>query len=163
MMGWKLPWLRRASVPAPMLDDDAIRQALEHRLLQYACLFQQNEGIGSLQTVKASTPNLYVKINGRQVAYVHEWRWSGDGKTMTVGHLAVATEFVGKGFGLALALGLARAFWDELHAETIVFSERVYSPAHERLFQRLGAVPRAHRDYPGKPDWVWSIPSAAAA
>lgn len=163
MMGWKLPWLRRASVSAPALDDDAIRQALEHRLLQYACLFQQNEGIGSLQTARASTPDLYVKINGRQVAYVHQWRLSGDEKTVTVGHFAIETEFAGKGFGLAIALGLATAFRDELHTETIVFSERAYSPAHERFFQRLGAVPRAHRMYPDKPDWIWPIPSAAAA
>ncbi len=162
-MGWKLPWLRQASTPEPRLDDDAIRQALEHRLLQCAYLFQQNEGIGSLQTARASTPDLYVKINGRQVVYVHQWRLSGDGKTVTVGHLAVETEFVGKGFGLAIALGLARAFRDELHTETLVFSERAHSPAHERFFQRLGAVPRAHRMYPGKPEWIWPIPSAAAA
>jgi hypothetical protein len=72
--------------------------------------------------------------------------------------MAVETEFVGKGFGLALALGLASAFRDELDTKTIVFSERAYSAAHERFFKRLGAVPCTNRLYPGKPDWIWSIP-----
>lgn len=106
-------------------------------------------------------PDLYIRINGRQGAYVHQWRLR-DSKTAVVEHFAVETEFVGKGFGLAIARGLASALRDEFETETIVFSERAYSEAHERFFKRLGAVPSDSSQYPGKPDWAWSLATAAA-
>ncbi len=160
-MGWNMPWSRRSAKLDPMLDDDVIRQALEHRFVRYACLYQQHEGIGLLRSARASTPDLYIRINGRQGAYVHQWRLR-DSKTAVVEHFAVETEFVGKGFGLAIARGLASALRDEFETETIVFSERAYSEAHERFFKRLGAVPSDSSQYPGKPDWAWSLATAAA-
>lgn len=161
-MSWQLPWRRGAGAAEPVLDDDAIRQALEHRLVRHACVYQQKEGVGSLRHLRASTPDLYVRINGRQLAYVHHWCLSGDGKSVTVGHFAVEKEFTGKGFGRALARGFAKSLREAFDTEAIVFGERGYSAAHQRFFERLGARPRANSLYPGKPDWIWSFPANAA-
>ena len=158
-MALKMPWFLKPKSPICTLKDDEVRRVLEHQLLHYAFPYQGSECIGSLQNVSASTPNLYVKINSKQIAYIHQWYLLDDGKIFKVEHFAIEREFIGKGFGIALARGLAKALQDEFQTETIVFSEISYSADHESFFKRLGAVPRNHRLYPGKPDWIWLLPS----
>lgn len=147
-----------------MLDDNGIRHALEHRLLEHACLYQDRKGVGRLRNIEGGNTDLYVRINGSlPMAYVHGWSLSPDSKSVLVGHFAVEKDFVGKGFGEAFARGFASALRQEFGTEQIVFSERNYSAAHEKLFRRLGARPQERREYPGCPDWVWAIPAARTA
>ena len=153
----KFPW-QKAAPELEVVDDETIRQALEHRLLEYACRYQERKGIGTLLGSGADCPNLYVRINGRlPIAYIHEWGLDLSSRTAIVGHFAVETDLVGKGLGEALARGFAKALCREFGVETIVFSERKYSKAYEQLFKRLGAQPQERREYPGCPDWVWTI------
>jgi GNAT superfamily N-acetyltransferase len=153
----KLPWQKAAPVPE-VLDDETIRQVLEHRFLEYAFRYQEQKGIGTLQGPGAVCPDLYIRVNGRlPIAYIHEWNLNLSSKTAIVGHFAVETDLVGKGFGEALARGFAKALCREFGVEKIVFSERKYSKAHEQLFKRLGAQPQERRKPPGGLDWVWTI------
>lgn len=153
----KLPWQKAAPEPE-VLDDETIRQALEHRLLEYACRYQEQKGIGTLLGPGAECPDLYIRINGGlPIAYIHEWRLNRSSRTAIVGHFAVEKDLVGKGFGEALARGFAKALCREFGVEKIVFSERKYSNAYEQFFKRLGAQPQECKGHPGCPDWVWTI------
>ncbi|WP_295840171.1 hypothetical protein [uncultured Xanthomonas sp.] len=158
----KWPWSKAASAPE-VLDDNGIRHALEHRLLQYACLYQGRQGVGRLRNIEGLSTDLYVRINGSMpMAYVHGWSLYPGNKVALVGHFAVEKDLVGKGFGEALARGFANALRQEFGTEQIVFSERSYSASHEKLFKRLGAQPQERREYPGCPDWVWAVPDGLA-
>lgn len=163
-MSWmKWPWSSAAST-RKMLDDNGIRHALEHSLLDHACLSQDRQGVGSLRNIKGVNTDLYIRINGGlPMAYVHGWSLSPDNKKALVSHFAVEKEFMRKGFGQALARGFGNALRQEFGTQQIVFSERNYSADHEKLFKRLGAQPQERREYPGCPDWVWAIPVRRAA
>ena len=69
-----------------MLDDDVIRQALEHRFVRYACPYQQHEGNRVAERQSFKPGSVHIGINRRQGAYVHQWRLR-DSKTCSGGAL----------------------------------------------------------------------------
>ena len=136
------------------LSDDQIRIALRDDLLKYACRFSEATGIQKLP--QGDIPDLYVKFNGRQVAYLHGCSILKNSRVKIV-HFAVEKEYVSMGFGEALAYGFADAVSKAYGIRTIEFEERSYSLQHEKLFKKLGAISVDHPLYPGKPNWFWTF------
>lgn len=144
--------------PVFMADED-IRIALRERLLDFAFEHNGDKPIEKFGATEWECPNLYIFINGVQFAYVHTWSVTTDKKLATVGHFAVETAYVGKGFGKALAEGLGASLNSDFGTEVILFQEQKYSDQYEAFFQRLGAVAQARPQNPNVHDWRWKIPT----
>lgn len=145
-------------MPVQMTDKE-IQIGLERQLLDYACEYGVKTGIGTLQEHYLRTPNLYVRANGNLLGYITEWNLLADGRTAEIGHFAVEVEYVGRGFGRALAHGLAKMVRDEFEVDTIIFVERHYSDQYGKFFKGLGATPIVPKmAKKGVLNWIWKIP-----
>lgn len=143
---------------APLMADSDIRTALRESLLEFAFEFGSNKPLREFASACREFPDLYIRINGAQFAYVHGWDLSADRKVATVRHFAVEPGAVRRGFGMALAEGFGGALKAEYGTRAILFAERNYSDSHESFFKNgLGASAMTRPLNPNVSDWLWPL------
>jgi hypothetical protein len=101
--------------------------------------------------------NIWVYVEGCQLGYVQGISsWDG-GRTIVIGHFAVAVDFMGTGVSHALIQELRTRLIQRLNTKVVRFEEqhsKFESMNYERFFRRIGAInltrEKSHH-------WVWHL------
>jgi ribosomal protein S18 acetylase RimI-like enzyme len=96
-----------------------------------------------------------MRAGAEVLGYIQEVALDMHGKTATVGHFAVATDYSRMGLGKRMAQGFAKMLKDGYGITAIIFDERSRKVGYEVFFEH---VLRAERIGAGPNDkwrWVW--------